>query len=45
MPKEVVINSKIGSENDNYLMHAIKHKKIEIVKFLMNKVPEMNLLY
>lgn len=44
IPKEKVIAARIGADNDNYIMYAIKAKKIEVVKFLLREVPEIDLL-
>ena len=35
MPKDKVVQAKIGSDSDNYLMYAIKHQKVELTRFLL----------
>ena len=44
IPKEKVIAAKIGSESDSYVMYAIKSRRIDILKFLLRDVPEIDLL-
>lgn len=44
IPKEKVIAAKIGAENDSYMMYAIKAKRLDIVKFLLRDVPEIDIL-
>jgi ankyrin repeat protein len=43
-PKEKIIAARIGSEADNYLLHALKLKQTDLVKFLIREVPEIDLL-
>jgi len=45
IPKEKVIAAKIGAESDNYLMYAIKRKRLDILKFLLRDVHEMDFAY
>ena len=35
IPKDKVVAAKIGSEQDNYLMYAIRNKNRELVKFML----------
>jgi len=44
IPKEKVIAAKIGSESDNYLMHAINKKCPDLIRFLLREVPEIDIL-
>ena len=44
IPKEKVIAAKIGADSDSYVMYAIKSKRIDILKFLLRDVPEIDLL-
>ena len=39
-----MIAAKIGADSDNYIMYAIKAKRIEVVKFLLREVGEIDLL-
>ena len=43
-PKEKVISARIGSESDTYLHYAIKNKRLDLLKFLLKEVPEIDLL-
>lgn len=44
IPKEKVIAARIGSDSDNYLMHAINKKCPDLLKFILREVPEIDIL-
>ena len=44
MPKEKVISARIGTDADSYLMYAIKSKRLDVLKFLLRDVGEIDLL-
>ena len=39
-----MISAKIGVDGDTYLMYAIKTKRIDVLKFLLREVPELDIL-
>ena len=44
IPKEKVIAARIGADSDTYVQYAIKAKRLDVVKFLLRDVPEIDLL-
>ena len=44
VPKEKVISARIGTDGDSYVMYAIKNKRIDVAKFLLREVSEIDLL-
>ena len=44
VPKEKIIAAKIGTEADSYIMYAIKAKRLDVLKFLLREVGEIDLL-
>ena len=44
VPKEKVIAARIGADSDSYLMYAIRTKRIDVLKFLLREVPELDIL-
>ena len=44
VPKEKVIAAKIGTDGDSYVMYAIKSKRLDVLKFLLRDVGEIDLL-
>ena len=45
VPKEKVIEARIGAESDTYLHYAIKQKRLDLLKFLVKEVPEIDILH
>lgn len=45
MPKEKVIEARIGAESDTYLHYAIKQKRLDLLQFLLKEVPEIDILH
>lgn len=45
MPKEKVIEARIGAESDTYLHYVIKQKRLDLLKFLLKEVPEIDILH
>lgn len=43
-PKEKIISARIGSESDTYIHFAIKKGLLELLKFLIKEVPEIDIL-
>ena len=44
VPKEKIISAKIGADGDSYIMYAIKCKRIDVLKFLLSEVDEIDIL-
>ena len=44
IPKEKVIAARIGVDADSYVMYAIKQKRLDVLKFLLREVSEIDLL-
>lgn len=44
IPKEKIIAARIGAEQDNYIMHAIRQKCHDLLKFLLREVSEIDLM-
>ena len=44
VPKEKVIAARIGTDADSYIMYAIKSKRLDVLKFLLREVGEIDLL-
>lgn len=42
--KENIIAARIGSDLDTYLQHVVKAKRLDLLKFFLEKVPEISLL-
>lgn len=43
IPKEKIISARIGVESDTYLHHAVKCKRLDLLKFLLKEVTEIDL--
>jgi hypothetical protein len=43
VPKEKVIEARIGSESDTYLHYAVKQKNLELLLFILKDVPEISI--
>ena len=44
VPKEKIISARIGSESDTYIHFAIKKGLVDLLKFLLKEVPEIDIL-
>lgn len=44
VPKEKIIAARIGTDADSYIMYAIKSKRLDVVKFLLREVSEIDLI-
>lgn len=44
IPKEKIISAKIGTDADSYIMYAIKAKRLDLLRFLLREVGEIDLI-